>query len=153
MIHQLRLPRAQKVGLVFLFSMVLVTMALDILRSYESLNGGTFSNSIVEAVLEATFAVIVSCLPTYRALVGLRRKVKGDSYVHWSFRGRSGRSKRSDAAPLADTDGTLSRSSRERVPVGKDGVISQTITISQHVAEGTDPWPLETFDRTRIDSS
>lgn len=67
MIKDLKISRAQKAGLAFVFSLALVCMILDIVRTIQALG----SNQALYTVLEINFAVIVSCLPTYRSLLNM----------------------------------------------------------------------------------
>ena len=67
MLKGLQIHKFQKLGLAFIFSLAIVCVALDILRTAEALA----SNQALYTVLEINFVVIVSCLPTYRALLNI----------------------------------------------------------------------------------
>ena len=75
-IRKIQISLARKIGLVFIFSVVLITIACDILRTVKSFDGGLFADSALYTFLEVTLAVIVSCLPIYRALLRDRSKDK-----------------------------------------------------------------------------
>ena len=77
MLRRLQIELVQKLGLGIIFSVVLVTIALDILRTYETYAGGAFGvfpSDALCTLLEVGFAVIVGCVPTYRALFGMKKR-------------------------------------------------------------------------------
>ena len=67
MLKDLKVQTYQKMGLAFIFSLAIVTIVLDIVRTVEALA----SNQALYTILEINFAVIISCLPTYRALLNI----------------------------------------------------------------------------------
>lgn len=67
MLHTLQMRIGQKLGLAAIFLVALVDIAFDIFRTIYSLSG-VAGLDIMGDILEATIAVIISCLPTYRAL-------------------------------------------------------------------------------------
>ncbi len=69
MIYGLQLRTNQKIVLTGIFSLGLLIVAVDILRTVESLRSGTFSGVALWSSLEVTVAVIVSSLPLYRVLI------------------------------------------------------------------------------------
>lgn len=69
MIYGLQLRTSQKVVLTGIFSLGLLVVIVDILRTYESLVSGTFSGVALWSSLEVTIAVIVASLPLYRVLI------------------------------------------------------------------------------------
>ncbi|KAL8860979.1 MAG: hypothetical protein Q9178_002492 [Gyalolechia marmorata] len=69
MIYGLQLRTTQKVVLAGIFSLGLLIVAVDILRTVQSLRSGTFSGVALWSSLEVTVAVIVSSLPLYRVLI------------------------------------------------------------------------------------
>ncbi|KAL8872274.1 MAG: hypothetical protein Q9174_002070 [Haloplaca sp. 1 TL-2023] len=81
-IRRVQISRAKKLGLVAIFSVVLITIACDILRTIKSIDQGAFSDSALYTFLEVTLAVIVSTLPTYRVL--LRSKSRKNIPAHHS---------------------------------------------------------------------
>lgn len=69
MLYGLQLRRSQKVVLAGIFSLGSLVAIVDILRTVESLESGTFSGVALWSSLEVTIAVIVASLPLYRALL------------------------------------------------------------------------------------
>ncbi|KAL9032375.1 MAG: hypothetical protein Q9180_006536 [Flavoplaca navasiana] len=69
MIYNLQLHPTQKATLTLLFSLGLLVAIVDILRTVESLQSGTFSGVALWSSLEVTIAVIVASLPLYRVLI------------------------------------------------------------------------------------
>ncbi|KAL8724255.1 MAG: hypothetical protein Q9181_006909, partial [Wetmoreana brouardii] len=86
MLYGLQLRNAQKVVLAGVFSLGFVVAIVDILRTVESLNNGTFSGVALWSSLEVTVAVIVGSLPLYRALItskgrqSLLSRLSGERY-------------------------------------------------------------------------
>ena len=70
MLVDLKIPRGQKLGLAAIFGLALVCVALDILRTVQSLQ----ANAALYAVIAVNLNVLVSCLPTYRALWAIRAR-------------------------------------------------------------------------------
>ena len=76
---------SQKLGLASIFSFATVVITLDILRTVEAIG---FSQALF-TIVETNFAVIIYCLPTYRALLNLKQIKLGSSkkssrYGDWS---------------------------------------------------------------------
>ncbi|KAI4100418.1 MAG: hypothetical protein LQ339_005479 [Xanthoria mediterranea] len=69
MIYGLQLRTSQKVVLTLIFSLGLLVAIVDILRTVESLQSGTFSGVALWSSLEVTIAVTVASLPLYRVLI------------------------------------------------------------------------------------
>jgi len=69
-IKGLKVSLRQKLGLVLVFSIATVCIVLDIIRTYQSLS----LNIILYTTLETNLVVIVSCLPTYRALLNIHQQ-------------------------------------------------------------------------------
>ncbi|KAL8703394.1 MAG: hypothetical protein Q9201_003423 [Fulgogasparrea decipioides] len=86
MIYDLQLQNSQKVVLAGVFSLGFVVAAVDILRTVQSLNNGTFSGVALWSSLEVTIAVIVGSLPLYRVLItskarrSLLSRLSGERY-------------------------------------------------------------------------
>ena len=70
MLRELKVKRKQKLGLAFVFSLASFTVILDIVRTVEALSG----NQDLYTILELNFNVIVSCLPSYRALLKMENR-------------------------------------------------------------------------------
>lgn len=81
MISQLQMNVRQKIGLGFVFSIAILCVALDILRTVEAVA----ENQALYTVIEVNFSVIVFCLPTYRRLFAdqawsqIRKSIAGSS--------------------------------------------------------------------------
>lgn len=69
MLYGLQLRRSQKAVLAGIFSLGSLVAIVDILRTVESLESGTFSGVALWSSMEVTIAVIVASLPLYRALL------------------------------------------------------------------------------------
>lgn len=69
MIYGLQLRTSHKINLTLIFSLGLLVAIVDILRTVESLQSGTFSGVALWSSLEVTIAVIVASLPLYRVLI------------------------------------------------------------------------------------
>ncbi|KAI4195250.1 MAG: hypothetical protein LQ350_007309 [Teloschistes chrysophthalmus] len=86
MIYRLQLHTSQKVILGGVFSLGFLVAIVDILRTVESLQSGTFSGVALWSSLEVTIAVIVGSLPLYRTLISskgrrsLLSRLSGDRY-------------------------------------------------------------------------
>ena len=71
---------SRKIGLAIIFLIAFVDVAFDITRTVYTNNGGTVIPNTIWDILEPTVAVIVSSLPTYKALLGIAKKKKRTSY-------------------------------------------------------------------------
>ncbi|MCJ1383785.1 hypothetical protein MMC17_006899 [Xylographa soralifera] len=95
MLKGLKMKLSQKLGLIFVFSFALLIVALDILRTVEAIWG----NQILYTILEINFAVIISCLPTFRSVLNMNQARKSSrsgagSSRHFSNWSRSKGSKK-----------------------------------------------------------
>lgn len=70
MLKGLKISTPQKVALGFIFSLATVCVILDIVRVIEAVA----QNQALYTIIEINFVVIISCLPTYRALVGMSKR-------------------------------------------------------------------------------
>ena len=86
MIARIQTRLSQKLGLAVVFSVAIVAVVLDILRTVKTLKGGAFSYSILYSVIESAFTVIVSCLPAYRVMLGLKGRTSGETHVELGSR-------------------------------------------------------------------
>lgn len=50
-----------------------------------AIKGGLIANNAFWGIMSACFAVMVSCIPTYRSLLGVQRHEKGDQYAVWGM--------------------------------------------------------------------
>ena len=78
MLRKLQMRLLQKIGLGVVFCVAFVTVAMDILRTVKSYKGGAFADSFLYSILEGDLTVIVACVPTYRHLFGIKRKIPKD---------------------------------------------------------------------------
>ena len=95
-LKDLQIGKVQKFSLAFIFSFAIVCVAFDILRTVEAVA----NNQALYTVLEINFVVIISCLPTYRALLNLSEKRK----LSWPYKLSSGKSA-GGSLPLGSKDG------------------------------------------------
>ena len=72
MIKDLKIDKLQKFGLVLIFSVAIVCVAMDIVRTIEAVA----QHQALYTILEINFVVIISCLPTYRALFNIIQRNK-----------------------------------------------------------------------------
>ena len=83
MLRKLRVRKTQKLGLVLVFSVCLLTIALELFRFVRNLTGDDTTNNVLYAVINANLTIIVSCTPTYRSLWKLwqksRAKISSDT--------------------------------------------------------------------------
>lgn len=94
MLKGLQMPTSQKIGLGCLFCLAFVGIAFDILRTVYSIEGESVTLDTVWDTLETQFAVIISCLPTYRSLFSTVRKREAKRYkeIEPSIHDKAGRS-------------------------------------------------------------
>ena len=77
MLKRLNMPTARKIGLIALFTIAIIDVIFDILRTVDTKHGAALT---VWDLLEPTTAIIISSLPTYRALFKTSRKPSNDAY-------------------------------------------------------------------------
>lgn len=104
MIKDLKVNAAQKIALGFVFSLAVVCVVLDIVRVIQAVD----QRQALYTIIEINFVVIISCLPTYRALLGMkqRRNLRrpSASYPWRSIDGTFGKSKDGDQRHLRIPD-------------------------------------------------
>lgn len=98
MLYQLQMRATQKLGLVLVFALALITVAFDIYRTYESVVGVLYTSPALYTALEVGFSVIVACLPVYRGLIGIERKIRPPLYLDVGLPPQGA----GDAQPLRD---------------------------------------------------
>ena len=81
------MPTSRKVGLAALFMIAITDVIFDIIRTVYTVNGGTVAPNTIWDIIEPTIAVIVSSLPTYKALLGPTTKRKNTSYQNLAHSG------------------------------------------------------------------
>ncbi|KAL8787522.1 MAG: hypothetical protein Q9213_002180 [Squamulea squamosa] len=80
MIRGLQISTSRKVGLAGLFLIAIIDVIFDITRTIYTVDGGAVALDTIWDILEPTIAVIVSSLPTYKALFGTTRKKQDSVY-------------------------------------------------------------------------
>lgn len=98
MLRDLKIDMPQKLGLAFIFSFAIVCVALDIVRVVEAIS----QNQALYTVIEINLVLVISCLPTYRTLLGIRKRKKSQQSYPWRSleQGKSWRSRDGDDHPL-----------------------------------------------------
>lgn len=81
------MPTSRKIGLAALFSIAITDVIFDITRTVYTVNGGASNLDTIWDILEPTIAVIVSCLPTYKALLRSTKERKNTSYQNLAHSG------------------------------------------------------------------
>jgi len=156
MLKDLKVHLYQKLGLAFIFSLAGVCVALDIVRTVQALN----SNQALYTILEINLVVIISCLPTYRALLNIhkdlsRRSSRPSKDISW----RSSRpSKNSTWKTLENGSGLKSedharRASKDELESASDmemgGIqVTKGVTIS---SGPRDPYKLEPLNMPELE--
>jgi len=74
MLRKLRIRKTQKYGLLLVFSVCLLTIALELFRFVRNITGDQTTNNILYAVINANLTIIISCTPAYRSLWTLWQK-------------------------------------------------------------------------------
>lgn len=87
MLRGLQMSTSRKVGLAAIFLVAVTDVAFDITRTVYTVNGGAVALDTIWDILEPTIAVIVSTLPTYKALLGVAQKKKSTSYQNLGHSG------------------------------------------------------------------
>ena len=81
------MPTSRKVGLAILFLIAITDVIFDITRTVYTINIKAVGLDTTWDILESTIAVIVSCLPTYKALLGPTKKWKTTRYQNLDHSG------------------------------------------------------------------
>lgn len=118
MLPQLRIDISQKLGLAFIFMICFVTIGLELLRIIQSIHPGIMAAHVLYGVLTANLTVIISCIPTYRSLLGVRRTIRESRYAFWGSSSEQRRSKaNSDRSEedLYETRQTVGDSSNDAI--------------------------------------
>ena len=85
MLRRLQMPISQKLGLAALFLIAITDVIFDITRT--AYTGGEIAVDAIWDVLEATVAVIVSSLPTYKPLLGGAKRERNTRYQNLGHSG------------------------------------------------------------------
>lgn len=78
-LRDLKIGMSQKLGLAFIFSFAFVCVALDIVRVVEAIS----QNQALYTVIEINLVVVISCLPTYRALLSIGERNRSRKSHPW----------------------------------------------------------------------
>lgn len=120
-IRRIQISSARKIGLAAIFSVVLVTIACDILRTIKSFSQALFAQSALYSILEVTLAVVVSCMPIYRALLKARPKEQAKKPVGGAF------------APINErTEQPMLKSSNTQVQSPNEGRLANYVRRLSH---------------------
>ena len=85
-LRRLQMPIGRKLGLAALFLIAITDLIFDVIRTLYT--GGKVDNfHTIWGILEPTLAVIVSALPTYKALLGGARKERITRYQNLGHEG------------------------------------------------------------------
>ena len=100
MLRDLKIGLYQKLGLAFIFSLAIVCIALDVVRVVEAVS----QNQALYTINEINLVVVISCLPTYRTLLGVRKRKKSQQSYPWRSleQGNHWRSHDGDIHPLRE---------------------------------------------------
>ena len=137
-LKDLQVGKAQKASLAFIFSFAFVCVALDILRTVEAVA----NNPALYTVLEINFVVIISCLPTYRAVLNLTETRK----LSWLYKLSNSKSA-GGSFPLESKDGEgsgLTGDLEQGMERSSKGIyVTNRITV---VKQERDPYTLPPLD-------
>lgn len=100
-LRKLRIRKTQKLGLVLVFSVCLLTIALELFRFVRNLTGDETTNNVLYAVINANLTIIISCTPTYRSLWKLWQKSRSKLSSDESSSEGYARPRKSIQKPLA----------------------------------------------------
>ena len=112
----------QKLGLAVIFSVAIVCIALDIVRVVEAIS----QNQALYTVIEINMVVVISCLPTYRALIGVRKRKRSQQSRSWRSleRGKYSRSQDGDNDPLRTAKSSEIEMSARSIQITQDVEVS-----------------------------
>ena len=139
MLKDLKIGTPKKLGLAFIFSFAIVCIALDIVRVAEAIS----QNQALYTILEINLVVVISCLPTYRTLLGVRKRMQSRRIYAWTslagdnhwrsrdghnhpLRARNSSDREMGARPIQITqDLEMSNIARDRMPLDSLDTISK----------------------------
>ena len=143
MLWGLQMRRGQKIGIACVFCLGFVVAIFDILRTVESLVSGTFSGVALWSSMEVSIAVIVSSLPTYRTLFGIKTRKGTVKYISWDRYRRFDKhnnQKRSGSSSDGNTNSSKAASNMD-----PGALESQTSAPSRNGSSTLPPIPLAHF--------
>lgn len=126
-LRKLRIRKTQKLGLVLVFSVCLLTIALELFRFVRNITGDETTNNVLYAVINANLVVIISCTPTYRSLWKLWQK-----------------SRPKTASATSSSEGYA----RPRKSVQKPLVFDSGESLLESRGSGSPVLPLQSFQQT-----
>lgn len=145
MIQDLKIDRSQKIGLGLVFSVAIVCVVLDIVRTIEAVA----QHQALYTIIEINLVVIVSCLPTYRALLTTfhrrretRRPSRGSAWRSIED-GTGPKSRDRNSHLLQSMDGDISKSDANVIHVKKEVTVSKGDRVSK---EERDPYLLDRLE-------
>ena len=138
MLRKLHMPLTRKLGLIVLFALAVIDVIFDILRTIDTKHGAALT---VWDLLEPTTAVIISSLPTYRALFKMSRKRSTDAYKTLAPTGKTATLARSRQE--FEMDGTLRK--RDGADEEYAKVVAYSVTPLSSV-KGRGPAPVVVTD-------
>ena len=118
MLRDLKIGTPKKLGLAFIFSFAIVCIALDIVRVVEAVS----ENQALYTIIEINLVVVISCLPTYRTLLGIRKRKQSRQIYPWrSLEGDNyWRSRDGDNHPLRAGNSSDKETSARSIQITQD---------------------------------
>ena len=120
MLKGLKISAPQKIALGFIFSLAVVCVVLDIVRVIEAVS----QHQALYTIIEINFVVIISCLPTYRALLGMKQRRQSrrpsGSYPWISVDGAFGKSEDGDKIHLRSPDASAAQMGGMSIHVARE---------------------------------
>ena len=132
----LQMRTAQKVGLACVFGVAMFVVIFDIIRTVISVRGGAVgAQSALWDILEATVAVIVSSLPSYRSVFISSKRHKTSTYLDLAHQKRLTQA-RTTTQP--STQPSIELSSAEKLV----GITKETYQAAQGAFTGHNTMPV-----------
>ena len=118
MLRDLKISTPKKFGLALIFSFAIVCIALDIVRVVEAIS----ENQALYTIIEINLVVVISCLPTYRTLLGVRKRKQSRQIYSWrSLEGDNyWRSRDGDNHPLRAADSSDKETNAKSIQITQD---------------------------------
>ena len=118
MLRDLKISTPKKLGLALIFSFAIVCIALDIVRVVEAIS----ENQALYTIIEINLVVVISCLPTYRTLLGVRKRKQSRQIYSWrSLEGDNyWRSRDGDNHPLRAADSSDKATNARSIQITQD---------------------------------
>lgn len=103
MLKDLKMRTSQKVGLAVIFSLGIIIIIFEILRTVKSLEQSSFSEVAIYDIVENGVALIVSSIIHYRSFLSTRRRKRMDRQYVNLMKGSSSGGGRSNSYRLKNT--------------------------------------------------